>query len=65
MLVYYQSCSNDHLYKTTNAESAQANSHPIVPVKDDNLSKATSNHLFSLLNEKMLYKATTKKLYPA
>ena len=29
---YSQSCSNDHLHKTTNAESTQANSCPIVTI---------------------------------
>ena len=29
---YSQSCSNDHLYKTNNAESVQANSHTIIIV---------------------------------
>ena len=29
---YCQTCSNDHLYKTTSAETAQANSHAIVTV---------------------------------
>ena len=28
--MYSQTCLNDHLYKATNAEFAQANSHTIV-----------------------------------
>ena len=43
---YSQTYSNDHLYKTTNAEPAQSNSHAIVTVQDDHLSNATSNHFF-------------------
>ena len=50
---YNQTCSNDHLCKMTNAESAQANSHPIVTVQDDHLSNATSNYFFdSQMKEK-------------
>ena len=51
-------CSNIHLYKddhsskTTNAESAQANSGTIVTIEDDHLSNATSDHFFCLPNEK-------------
>ena len=30
---YSQTCSNDHLCKTTNADSAQANSRPILTVQ--------------------------------
>ena len=29
---YSQTCSNDHLCKVTNAESAQVNSHPNVTI---------------------------------
>ena len=43
---YSQTCSNEHLCKTTNAESTQANSHPIVTVQDNHLSNATSEHFF-------------------
>ena len=43
---YSQTCSSDHLCKTTKAESAQANSLPIVTVQDDHLSNTTSNHFF-------------------
>ena len=49
---YNQICSNDHLCKTTNAESAQANSRPIVTVQDDHPSNATSDYFFWLQNEK-------------
>ena len=31
---YNQTCSNGHLCKTTNADSAQANSRPILTVQD-------------------------------
>ena len=44
---YNQTCSNNHLCKTTNAESAQANSHPIVTVQGNHLPKATSNYFFA------------------
>ena len=40
---YSQICSNHHPCKMTNAESAQANSCPIVIVQDDHLSNRTSN----------------------
>ena len=43
---YSQTCSKDHLCTTTNAESAQTNSHPIVTVQDNHMSNATSNHFF-------------------
>ena len=43
---YSQTCPNDHLCKTTNAESAHANSRPIVTVQDDHLSNATSDYFF-------------------
>ena len=63
---YSQTCSNDHLCKTTNAESTQANSRSVVTVQDDHLSNATSDYFFWLQNEKKaLSKTTTAKLYPA
>ena len=63
---YSETCSKDHLCKTTNAESAQATSHPVVTVQDDHLSNATSDYFFWLQNEKKkLSKTTTTKLYPA
>ena len=43
---YNQTCSNDHVCNTTNAESAQGNSHPIVTVQDDHPSNATSDYFF-------------------
>ena len=49
---YSETCSKDHLCKTTNAESAQATSHPVVTVQDDHLSNATSDYFFWLQNEK-------------
>ena len=49
---YSQTCSNDHLCKITNVESAQANSHTFITVEDDKLSNATSGHFFSLPNKK-------------
>ena len=49
---YSQTCPNDHLCKMTNAESAQANSCPIVTVQDDHLSNSTSDYFFLLPNEK-------------
>ena len=56
---YSQTCSNEHLCKTTNAQSAQANSHSIV-------TNVTSNHFFWLPNEKKnLSETITTKLYPA
>ena len=39
---YSQTCSNGHLRKMTNAESAQANSCWIVTVQDDHLSNTTT-----------------------
>ena len=60
-----QTSSNDHLCKTTNAESAQANSPTIVTVEDDHLPNGSSNHFFWPPNEKSLSKTTTTKLYPA
>ena len=63
---YNQICSNDHRCKTTNAESVQANSRPIVTVQDDNPSNATSDYFFWLQNEKKnLFKTATTKSYPA
>ena len=62
---YSQTCSNCHLYKVTNTESAQANSDTIVTVQDIHLSNVTSNHFFCLPNKKNLSKTTTTKLYPA
>ena len=62
---YSQTCSNDHLCKATNAESAQANSHPIVTVQDNHLSNMTSEHFFDSQMKKNLSKTTTTKLYPA
>ena len=61
---YSQTCPNNHLCKTRNAESAQANSGLIVTVQDEHLPNATSNYFFGLQNEK-LSKTTTTKLYPA
>ena len=49
---YNQTCSNDHLCKTTNAESAQANSHPIVTVQGNHPPNTTSNYFFCLQNGK-------------
>ena len=43
---YSQTCSNNLLCKTTNAESAQANSRTIVTVQDDRLPNANSDHFF-------------------
>ena len=57
-----QTCSNDHLCKTTNAESAQANSCPIVTVQDDHLSNTTSDYFFWLSNEKKPVKNNYKTL---
>ena len=45
--------------------STQANSHTIVPVQDDHLRNATSDHYFCPPNEKkILPKTTTKSIYP-
>ena len=52
---YSETCSNDHICKTTNAESAQANSHQNV----------TSDHFCESQMKKNLSKTTTTKLYPA
>ena len=49
---YSQTYPNDHLCKTTNAESAQANSRPIVTVQDNHLSNATSDYFIWLQNGK-------------
>ena len=49
---YSQTFLNDHLCKTTNSESAQANSGIIVTVWDNHLSNATSDHFFCLPKEK-------------
>ena len=38
----------------TNAQSAQANTHPIVTVQDDQLSKATSNYFDSQMKKKLV-----------
>ena len=62
---YDQTCSNNHLWETTNAESAQANSHPIVTIQDNRLSNATSDHFFDFQMKKNLSKTATTKLYPA
>ena len=56
---YSETCSNDHLCKTTNAESAQANSHQIVTYQHD------QQPLFLLPNEKNFSKTKTTKLFPA
>ena len=58
---YSQTCSNCHLYKVTNTESAQANSDTIVTVQDIHLSNVTSNHFFCLPNKKNLSKTTIIK----
>ena len=47
-----QTCSNNHLCKTTKAEPAQADSCPIFNVQDNHLSNVTSDHFFWLPNEK-------------
>ena len=60
-----QTCSNGHLCKTTNAESAQANSCPIGTVQDDHLSNATRNYFFFVCQMKKNLSKTTTKLYPA
>ena len=74
---YSETCSNDHLCKTTNAESAQANSHQTTSVKRPMLSppkqipvksllfNATSDHFFDSQMKKDLSKTTAAKLYPA
>ena len=61
---YSQTCSNDHLCKTTNAESAQANSRPIIMVQDHHLSNEISEHFFDSQMKKTLSKTTTN-FYPA
>ena len=53
---YIQACSNNRLCQTTNAESVQANSHPIV--------NATSNHFFDSQMKNSISQTTTTKLYP-
>ena len=55
---YIQTCSNDHLYKETNAESAQE------ILVQSLLSNATSDHFFDSQIKKNLSKTTTTKLYP-
>ena len=50
-VVYSQTCSNDHLSKTTNVQTTQANSRTVVTVLDKNLPNATSDHFFCLPNE--------------
>ena len=55
---YSQTCSNDHLCKTTNAESAQANSRSVA-------TSATSNDIFDSQMKKNLSKTISTKLYPA
>ena len=49
---YSQTCSNDHLCKTNNADSAQANSCPILTVQDGHLSNADNDHFFDSQMEK-------------
>ena len=51
---YSQTCSNHHLCKMTNAQSAQANTRSIVTVQDDQLSKATSNYFDSQTKKKLV-----------
>ena len=53
---YIQACSNNRLCQTTNAESVQANSHPIV--------NANSNHFFDSQMKNSMSQTTTTKLYP-
>ena len=55
---YSQACSNERLSKTTNAESVEANSCPIV------ISNATSDHFFDYQMKDTLSQTTTTKLYP-
>ena len=56
---------DDHLSKSTNAESAQANSYTIIIVQDDHLPNETSDQFFCPPNEqKQLSKTATAKLYP-
>ena len=50
-VIYSQTCSNDHLSKTTNVQTTQANSRTVVTVLDNNLRNATSDHFFCLPNE--------------
>ena len=57
---------NNHLSKTTNAEYAQANSHRIITVYDDQQSNATSDHFFVSQIKRNLSKTTTiTTCYPA
>ena len=61
---YSQTYSNNHLYKTTNIESAQASFHTVVCVQDDCVSNMTSNHFFGPQMKKMS-EMTTTNLYLA
>ena len=62
---YSQTCSNDLLCKTTNAESTQANSRTIVMYKTAVCLTRTATTFFDLQMKKSLSKTTTTKLYPA
>ena len=49
----------------TNAESAQANSHTIITVSDNHLSKATNDQFLCLPNEKKPVKNNHYKTLPS
>ena len=48
---YSQTCLNNLLCKTTNAESTQANPRTIVIAQDNRLSNVNSDHFFWLLKQ--------------
>ena len=62
--MYSQTCSNDHLCKTTNAESAQTNSIQSLLYKMTTTQLQPATTFFCPQNEKDLSKTATAKFYP-